>query len=422
MRECRVKDKRIANRFWFSIFTTITVMIILLLSITGGGAYAAYSFYTTTENQYAAQILDLRNLMPGDNLKLYDRNGILIGQDLEEGVKTNVPLKQISPFLIKATIDTEDKGFWTNAGIDVNRIIQAAIDDLRSNRVVAGGSTITQQLIKNLILTKDQNFQRKLQEIALVPDVNGRYSKSDILEMYLNSNNYGQTAYGPQAAATIYFGLQDQGDKSAASQLDLAQAAMIAGIPNSPSANNPLLHPEKALDRMRIVLSAMLNNHDITKVQELDALNEAQQPDFFKTSPSLVNRAPHFYHFILDQLEQQYHLTAQQIAMSDMKVYTTLDITLQDKIQQIAKDQIGALAALNATNAAEVLIDFHTGAIISMLGSLDYYNTAIDGQYNVALGYRQPGSSFKPYVYVTAFRDGISPGQGVADQPLTIRV
>ena len=164
----------------------------------------------------------------------------------------------------------------------------------------------------------------------------------------------------------------------------------------------------------------MLNNHDITSAQMAAAINEAQQPDFFKSSPSLVNRAPHFYFFILDQLKQQYHMTDQQIAMSDMKVYTTLDITLQDKIQKIAQDQIAALAGLNVTNAAEVLIDFHTGAIISMLGSIDYNNTAIDGQVNVALTYRQPGSSFKPYVYVTAFADGISPGQGIADEPLTI--
>ena len=422
MRQGRVEVQRTSNRFWGLIFAIATVIMILFVAITGGGAYAAYSFYADTQTQYATQVLDLRNLMPGDNLKMYDRNGILIGQDLQDGKKTEVPLKQISPWLVQATVDTEDKGFWTNPGIDVTRILQAAIDDLKSNRVIAGGSTITQQLIKNLVLTKDQNLQRKLQEVALVPDINNHYSKSDILEMYINSNNYGETAYGPEAAAQFYFGLEDQGDKSAAAQLDLAQAATLAGIPNAPSLYDPLQHPESAFGRLQVVLNAMLNNHDITLVQKLDALDEARQPGFFKVSTSFGNRAPHFYHFVLDELKQQYHMDDHQIARSDMKVYTTLDINLQDKIQKIAQNQIASLAGLNISNAAEVLIDFHTGAILSMLGSIDYNNTAIDGQYNVALSYRQPGSSFKPYVYVAAFSNGISPGQGIADQPLSIRV
>jgi membrane peptidoglycan carboxypeptidase len=359
MRQDRVKARRTSNRFWLSIFTTIAVILIFFSSITGGGIYAAYNFYNTTETQYAAQILDLRNLMPGDNLKMYDRNGILIGQDMEGGLKTTESLNQISPLLVKATIDTEDKGFWSNPGIDVTRIMQAALDDLRNNRVVEGGSTITQQLIKNLILTKDQNFQRKLQEIALVPGVNDHYSKSNILEMYLNSNNYGETTYGPEAAALVYFGLQDQGNQSAASQLDLAQSATLAGIPNSPSAYDPLQHPQAAYVRLQVVLDAMMNNHDITLVQKLDALNEAQQPDFFKTwNPNTVNRAPHFYYFMLDQLKQQLQqqdsqLTDQQayqkLARSDMKVYTTLDINLQDQIQKIMQQQIAALVGLNVT-------------------------------------------------------------------------
>jgi membrane peptidoglycan carboxypeptidase len=422
MRQDRIDEKRESKRFWGSIMAIIAIVTTLFLSIATGGTYAAYSFYTTTQEQYNAKILDLHALMPGDNLKMYDRNNILIAQDTSEGVKTEVAYKDISPFLVKATIDIEDKGFWDNAGIDVTRIIQSALDDLRSDRVVAGGSTITQQLIKNLILGQSQTLQRKFAEISLIPDVNSHYTKTDILEMYLNSNNYGELAYGIDAAATVYFGLEDQGNKSAASQLDLAQAAMLAGIPNSPSAFDPLKHPRAAFTRFKLVLDAMVNNKDITVVQKLDAIKEAQKPDFFKTSASFFNRAPHFYFFILDQLKAQYHLTEKQIAMSDMKVYTTLDITLQDKIQKFAQEQIAELEAqnLNISNSAEVLIDFHTGAIISMLGSIDYYSTAIDGQYNVALAYRQPGSSMKPYVYVAAFSEGISPGQDVADEPLTI--
>jgi membrane peptidoglycan carboxypeptidase len=417
----RVEEQRGDNRFWGSIFTTIALLIILFVGVAGGGTYAAYSFYTATQSQYNAKVLDLHSLMPGDNLKMYDRNNILIAQDTSEGIKTEVPLTEISPLLKKATIDTEDKTFYSNPGIDITRIIQSALDDLRSNRVVAGGSTITQQLVKNLVLGQDQTVQRKLAEIALVPDVNSHYTKDDILTMYLNSNFYSEGAYGIDAAATVYFNLQDQGNTSAASQLDLAQAAILAGIPNEPAADDPLKHPQAAFTRFKIVLDAMLNNGDITRVQEMDAINEEQQPGFFKDPTSYTDRAPHFYYFILQELEQQYNLTEQKLAMSDMKVYTTLDINLQDQIQKIAQQQVAALVGSNATNAAEVLIDFHTGAILTLLGSIDYYNSAIDGQYDVATqAYRQPGSSFKPYVYVTAFEDGMSPGSGISDQPISI--
>jgi membrane peptidoglycan carboxypeptidase len=429
MRLGREAERHLSARFWTTIIILIAVSLTLFLSITGGGLYAAYSFYTSTQDQYLDEVFKLRSLMPKDNLKVYDRNDILIAQDTTNGLKTEVPLNQISPFLINATVATEDKNFWNNEGIDVTRILQSAIDDLRNNRIVAGGSTITQQLIKNLILGQNRDFQRKLTEVALIPDINIHYSKSDILEMYLNSNNYGGTAYGPEAAATIYFGLEAKGDMSAASQLDLAQAALLAGIPNSPTAFNPILHPQASFNRFLIVLNLMLSNGYITKVQMLDAIEEAKQPDFLKPGKSFRNRAPHFYYFIHDQLhnqiKEQYPRISdaeadQIVARSDMKVYTTLDITLQDKIQKIAQDQIAQLASQNVTNAAEILIDFRTGAILSMLGSLDYYSTAMDGKYNVTLAYRQPGSSFKPYVYATAFSKGISPGQGVADTPLRI--
>lgn len=190
-------------------------------------------------------------------------------------------------------------------------------------------------------------------------------------------------------------------------QLDLAQAAMIAGIPSNPSAYNPLLHPEATLGRLKAVLGLMVGQQYITKVDALDAIKEAQYPHFFKTAPNLVDRAPHFANFVLDQLIKLFNLKDRsQLSRSGMIVYTTLDVNLQDKIQKIAQRHIAELRAThNLTNAAEVLIDYHTGAIISLLGSIDYYNNAINGQFDVATqGYRQPGSSFKPYVYATAFK------------------
>ena len=241
--------------------------------------------------------------------------------------------------------------------------------------------------------------------------------------MYLNSIYYGHQAYGVDAAATTYFGLEDKPGKRAAMQMDLAQAAMIAGIPSNPTAYDPLQHPKAAFQRFENVLALMMTQQYITRVDMLDALKEAQGPHFFKQAPSLIDRAPHFANFVLDQLVQHFKLKSRsQLSRLGMIVYTTLDINLQDKIQKIAQGHIAALrAAHHLTNAAEVLIDYHTGAIITLLGSLDYNNTAIKGQFDVATqGYRQPGSSFKPYVYVTAFEQGASPAQAIDDAPTTI--
>jgi membrane peptidoglycan carboxypeptidase len=174
---------------------------------------------------------------------------------------------------------------------------------------------------------------------------------------------------------------------------------------------------------MEAVLGLMVSQGYIKKVDALDALQEAQSPNFFKPDPSLTNRAPHFANFVLSELLQLFHLKDQsQLSRSGMQVHTTLDISLQDKIQKIAQKHIAELRDTHhLTNAAEVLIDFHTGAIISLLGSIDYNDKSIDGQFDVATeGYRQPGSSFKPYVYVTAFKQGASPGQAIDDEPTTI--
>lgn len=422
LRQSRRGARQAINRLWLTIGTTALLFLLLFLSLTGAGAYVGYRFYSDTQQKYIPRILTLHDLLPKDNLKVFDRKGVIIGQLTDQGVHTTVTLNNVSPQLVNATIATEDKNFWTNQGVDLFRILRAALDNIQSGRVVEGGSTITQQLIKNLIVGNETTIERKLAEIMLTPDINSRYTKRDILQMYLNSIYYGQQAYGIDAAATIYFGLEDQPGQPASTRLDIAQAAMLAGIPSSPDAYDPLKHPQAADNRFLTVLDLMLNQGYITKVQELDALKEAQGPHFFKTAPSLANRAPHFFNFVLTQLEQIFHLKRNDLSRSDMIVTTTLDIVLQDKIQKIAQFHIADLRdAHNLHNAAEVLIDFHTGAIISLLGSLDYNDKSIDGQFDVATqGYRQPGSSFKPYVYVTAFKQGASPAQAIDDKPVTI--
>ncbi len=331
-RKHRHEEQQASRRKWTAIGSVVLVLLVIFVSLSGVAAYAGFRFYSDTQAKYIPRLLTLHDLMPRDNLKMYDSQGVMIAQLADQGVHTTVTLDQVAPILVNATVATEDKDFWTNSGIDILRIIQAALQDLRSGHVVEGGSTITQQLIKNLIVGNETSIDRKLQEIVLTPELNSHYTKHDIMEMYLNSIYYGEQAYGIDAAATLYFGLEDQPGKTAAMQLDIAQAAMLAGIPSSPSANDPLIYPEAGLQRFQVVLDLMVNQHYITNVQALDALKEAQRPNFFKRPTSLRDRAPHFVNFVLSQLEQTYHLTREQLSRSDMIVTTTLNIALQDKI------------------------------------------------------------------------------------------
>lgn len=421
LREARANDRKARRRLWTTIWTTTSSLLLLFLAIGGVIGYIAYNFINTTQGTYASQVLTLRDMLPPDNLKIYDAQGTMIDQLTDQGIHTEVKYNQIAPDLVDATIAIEDRTFWSNSGVDIMGILRAALADLESGQAIQGGSTITQQLIKQLIVGNSTDAVRKLSEIVLAPQVNSHYSKRDIMEMYLNTIYYGYQAYGIDAAATVYFGLEDKDGKSAASQLDLAQSAMLAGLPRNASLYDPFASFQTATDRFYNVLEAMVAQGYITQIQAQAAYQEEQAPHFFKSSPTLQDQAPHFDEYVLSQLEQMYHLTRSQLSRSGLVVTTTLNVSLQNKILQIMQQHIAEIrSAHNVTNAAEVLIDFHTGAIISMLGSIDYNNKAIDGQFNVALAYRQPGSSFKPYVYVTAFAQGTSPAQAIDDAPTTI--
>lgn len=420
LRRGRARDRRERRRLWTTIWSTFSSLLLLLLVVGGVVGYIAYNFINTTKGTYAGQVLTLRELLPPDNLKIYDGQGRLLDQMTDQGIHTEVPYNQIAPDLINATVAIEDRTFWKNSGVDVTGIARAILADLESGQASQGGSTITQQLIKQLIVGDSEDAIRKLSEIILAPQVNDHYSKQDIIEMYVNTIFYGHQAYGIDAAATVYFGLEDQPGKSAASQLDLAQAALLAGLPRNAALYDPATNFQVATQRFYDVLEAMVAQGYITQVQAQSAYQEEQSPDFFKSSPTLQDQAPHFDEYVLSQLEQMYHLKRSQLSRSGLVVSTTLDLVLQNKILKVMQQHIAEIrAAHHVTNAAEVLIDFHTGAIISMLGSIDYNNNSIDGQYNVALAYRQPGSSFKPYVYVTAFAQGASPAQAVDDAPTT---
>jgi len=376
-----------------------------------------------TQQHYQQQVTTLADILPKDNLKMYDKHGTMIYQMTDQGLQTTVPLKDISPNLIHAEIAMEDQYFWTNPGYDITGIARAALDDLTHGHIISGGSTITQQLIKNAIVGNQATAIRKLQEIILAPSVTHYYTKQQILSMYLNTTYYGEQAYGANAAAFIYFGLQDKPSATAASQLDLAQAAMLAGIPSAPIGRDPFVDPYSAFVRVQEVLQQMRLQGYITAEQERAAIAEVQQPHFFHRGVLPGMLAPHFANYAVNELANLLHVKRVDLSRSGLVVSTTLDLPLQNQILKIAQRHIAEMAAThNMSNAAAVLIDFHNGAIRTLLGNIDPNNPHY-GAFDVAAdGYRQPGSSFKPFIYTTAFEQGISPGTPVFDTPLTIQM
>ncbi|WP_161975197.1 transglycosylase domain-containing protein [Tengunoibacter tsumagoiensis] len=399
----------------FTVFSIFLATMIVFVGLVG--------FVQATQQRYGQDVLTLEDILPKDNLKEYDMHGQQIYQMMDQGLQTSEPLSQISPHLANAEIAIEDQYFWKNPGYDITGILRAAIDDLTTKHVVSGGSTITQQLIKNAIVGNQSTILRKLQEIILAPEITHYYTKEQILTMYLNTTYYGEQAYGAEAAAFAYFGLKDSSQGSGASQLDIAQSAMLAGIPSSPIARDPLLHPQAAFTRMQEVLQQMFVQGYITAQQKTDALQEAHSATFFKRGKINNRLAPHFAHYTLIEVANDLHVRISDLSRSGVIVQTTLDLPFQNKVLAIAQKHIAEMAQKHhMSNAAVSVIDYHTGAIRALVGNINP-DSPTDGDFDVASqGFRQPGSSFKPFIYATAFQQHISPGEPVMDGPLTVQL
>ncbi|HVU75926.1 MAG TPA: PBP1A family penicillin-binding protein [Candidatus Paceibacterota bacterium] len=352
-------------------------------------------------------INNFENREVAESTKIYDRTGNVVLYDVHGAVRrTSVPLDQISPLIQKATIDIEDDTFYSNWGFRPLAFLRAFLADLTTGSYEQGGSTITQQVVKNALLTQNKSITRKIQEIILALRLDQKYSKDEILNTYLNENPYGGTIYGVQEAAQYFFGVD-------AKDVDLAQAAYLAALPQAPTYYSPYGNHRAALDtRKNLVLQRMLTLGDITQEEYDQAKAEQVQ---FRSESEVGIKAPHFVFYIREYLEQKYGVDA--VDQGGLRVFTTLDYDLQQKAEEVvAKWAPQMQTNFNAGNEGMVAVEPSSGQILAMVGSRDFSNSQY-GQVNVTLALRQPGSSFKPFVYATALKEGYTPDTVVFDLP-----
>lgn len=342
----------------------------------------------------------------GFSTKILDRNGKLLYDIYANQNRTPVKLEDIPEYLRQATVAIEDKNFYKHQGFDPIGIMRGFLRIFTRGRA-AGGSTLTQQLVKNVLLTNDRTLVRKVKEFVLAIQIEKKYTKDEILQMYLNEAPYGGTSWGVAAAAQTYFG-KDVKD------LNLVESAILAGMPQSPSAYSPYSStPTAYIDRTKDVLRRMREDGYITKEQEVAAGESLEGFEFQPKGASL--NAPHFVQYVEKILEDTYgHAVVEQ---GGLTITTTLDLELQDKAQQIVADEIAKVEKQHITNGALVVLNPETGEILSMVGSKNFFADDYDGQVNVTTSLRQPGSSFKPFTYVTGFKEGYSPATLIMDVP-----
>lgn len=340
--------------------------------------------------------------------KITDRTGQIVLYDAHQSVKrTQIPLAQMGDPVQKAVISIEDQNFYQNDGIRPTSIIRAALINLTHASYMQGGSTITQQIIKNTLLTNDKTAGRKLKEWVLAIRLTRQLTKDQILEIYLNDAPLGGTVYGVESASESYYGIPSN-------QMDIAQAAYLAAMLPAPTYYSPFGLNKTALDtRKDLVLSKMKQYGYITQDQFTAAKNEKV---VFNNNVNTGIKAPHFVFYVLQQLEQKYGKDV--IDNGGYTIKTTLDYDLQQKAEQIVATNAAAnQKQYNASNSGLVAIDPTTGQILAMVGSRNYFDKTVDGAYNVSLAQRQPGSSFKPFVYSTAFEKGYTPSSILFDVP-----
>ncbi len=377
--------------FFLAIFIIISSIVIIWLS-----SIKIPDFKSFEERKIAS------------STKIYDKTGEILLYDINKDIKrTNILIEEMGENIKKATISIEDADFYNHKGIRITSIIRATLANIFNIGKTQGGSTITQQLVKNTLLNPKKTFTRKIKEWVLAIKIENELSKEKILEAYLNESPYGGTIYGIDEASKSFFGKNPI-------DLTLAEAAYLAALPQSPTTLSPYgKNKEKLNDRKNLVLARMFELGHINNQEYNQAKNE--EVYFLPQAISSI-RAPHFVFYIKNYLENKYGENI--IEKGGLKVITTLDYSLQEKAEKILKE--GALEnekLWNGSNAGLVAIDPKTGQILTMVGSRDYFDKEIDGNFNITTAERQPGSSFKPFIYATAFNKGFTPETVLFDLP-----
>ncbi|NOY15069.1 MAG: PBP1A family penicillin-binding protein [bacterium] len=337
----------------------------------------------------------------GYSTQIFDRNGVLLYSLYADENREPVRLDEVPLFLRQATIATEDQNFYKHPGFDLKGIVRAFVKTVFFGQV-QGGSTLTQQLVKNVLLSSERTLPRKIKELILTVQIEKKYSKDEILQMYLNEAPYGGQAWGVKAAAYQYFGKEVK-------DLNLAESTILAGLPQSPTRYSQNFKLLKA--RQKHVLKRMVEDGYITKDQAKKAYD---QEVGFKIRGNVL-RAPHFVMYVRELLAKKYG--EERVLKGGFRVTTTLDYKLQEFAEKAVKDEIEKVRRFNITNAGVVVVDPETGEVLAMVGSYDYFADDYDGQYNVTLALRQPGSAIKPVTYATAFRQGMYPSKMIVDAP-----
>jgi len=352
---------------------------------------------------------DLVNRQPTLSTKIYDRHGQLLFTFYKDQNRALINLQDIPEHFKLATLAIEDENFYNHQGFSWKGIFRS-LKQIIFSQELQGGSTITQQLVKNVLLTPERTLTRKVKELILAIEVEILFSKDEILEMYFNEVPYGGTAYGAEQATQTYFG------KSIKS-VSLAEAALLAGLPASPTTYSPFgSNPHLAVQRQRQVLNQMVENHFIAPQEA----NQAKQQKI-KLAPQYTNiKAPHFVMFIKDILVKQFGLNL--VEQGGLSVHTSLDLNLQQIAQEIVTQEINQLFPYHITNGAALITRPQTGEILAMVGSRNFFDTEHDGQVNLTTSLRQPGSAIKPVNYAVALQTGFTPASVIQDSPVTYNI
>jgi len=343
--------------------------------------------------------------------KIYDRHNQLLYKIYRHQNRTLVPLDKIPSSLIQATIAIEDKEFWQHRGISLKGILRAIKHNLiYPNKEPIGGSTITQQLIKNALLGSEKTWQRKIKEAILAVLVEARFEKKEILQMYFNEVPYGGTTYGIEEAAQKYFG-------KSVINLNSAEITLLAGLPAAPTRYSPFgAYPALAKKRQRQVLEAMIKSNYLSR-NEAEKIIQMPLKFTFKSNHL---KAPHFVFYTKDILVEKYG--QKLVEEGGLEVTTSLDLKLQQEAEKIVKEELAKINHLNVGNAAVLIIRPPTGEILAMVGSRDYFDFNHDGNVNVTLSLRQPGSAIKIVNYAVAFQQGFTPATIISDTPISFHL